>query len=67
MNPSHLCIRKSCDPETNAEKLLSLYAYNQFIYLVPSLDFEEQKEFRRGTQAGKLIDYFAKHFHNTTE
>lgn len=52
---------------TNAEKLLSLYAYDQFIHLVPSLDFEEQKEFRRGTQAGELIDYFAKHFHKTSE
>lgn len=51
---------------TNAEKLLSFYAYDQFIHLVPSLHFDEQKEFRRGTQAGELIDYFAKHFHKTS-
>ena len=47
----------------NAEKLMSLYAGDQFIHLLPSIDFAEQKEFRRGTQAGELIDYFAKHFH----
>lgn len=46
--------------ETNAEKVLSLYAENQFIHLVPSLDFKAQKQFRQGTQAGELIDYFAK-------
>jgi len=51
---------------TNAEELLSLYADDQFIHLVPSLDFEGQKEFRRGTQAAEVIDYFAKHFHKTT-
>lgn len=52
-----------CKPATNIEKLMSLYTDDQFIYMVPSLDFEEQKEFRRGTQAGAVIDYFAKHFH----
>lgn len=55
------------EPATNAEELLSLYADDQFIHLVPSLDFEGQKEFRRGTQAGEVIDYFAKHFHQTSE
>lgn len=52
-----------CEPVTNAEALLSLYADNQFIHMVSSLDFEGQKEFRRGTQAGELIDYFTKNFH----
>ena len=56
-----------CKPVTNAETLMSLYADDQFIHMVPSLDFEEQKEFRRSTQAGELIDYFAKHFHKTSE
>lgn len=51
------------NPATNAEAILSLYADDQFIHMVPSLDFEGQKEFRRGTQGGELIDYFAKHFH----
>lgn len=55
------------NPATNAEELLSLYADDQFIHLVPSLDFEEQKEFRRDTQAGEVIDYFARHFHQTSK
>lgn len=42
------------------EAVLSLYAENQFIHMIPSLDFEEQKRFRRGSQAGDMIDYFAK-------
>lgn len=53
-------------PSTNTEKLLSLYADDQFIHMMPSLDFEEQKEFRRDTQAGEVIDYFAKHFIKTS-
>jgi len=44
------------------ESTLSLYAENQFIYLFPSIDFKEQRQFRKGTQASELIDYFAKHF-----
>jgi len=55
-----------CKPATSAETLMSLYADDQFIHMVPSLDFEEQKEFRRGTQAGEVIDYFAKYFHKTS-
>lgn len=51
------------EPVADAEDILSLYADDQFIHMVPSLDFEEQKEFRSGTQAGEVIDYFAKHFH----
>jgi hypothetical protein len=35
-------------------------------HMVPSLDFVGQKEFRRGTQAKELIDYFAKHFQKTS-
>lgn len=54
------------EPVTGAGELLSLYADDQFIHMVPSLDFEGQKEFRRGSQAGKIVDYFAKHFHKTT-
>jgi hypothetical protein len=42
--------------------VLSLYADEQLIHLVPSIDFEEQKKFRTGTQAGQMIDYLAKHF-----
>jgi hypothetical protein len=54
-----------CKPKTSPETLMNLYADDQFIHMMPSLDFEEQKEFRSGTQAGKVIDYFAKNFHKT--
>lgn len=46
------------DPET----LMSLYADNQFIHLIPSTDFEEQRRFLRGTQTAEAIDYFAANF-----
>lgn len=46
--------------------VLSLYAEEQLIHLVPSINFEEQKQFRNGTQAGQLIDYLAKHFTTKT-
>lgn len=44
-------------------KLLQLYRNDQIIHLMPSLDFEEQKKFRRGSQSAKVIDYFSSHFH----
>ena len=44
------------------DELMPLYAENQFIHLIPSLDFEEQREFREGTQAAEIIDYFAANF-----
>lgn len=50
------------DPQT----VLSLYADDQFIHLVPSTNFDGQKQFRRGTQAAEMIDYFAKHFGTRT-
>ncbi|OEO28989.1 hypothetical protein VW23_027480 [Devosia insulae DS-56] len=43
----------------DAEQVLSLYADDQFIHMVPSIDFEEQKRFRQGSQSGELIDYLA--------
>ena len=46
-----------------AQDLMNLYADDQFIFLMPDLNIEAQKEFRRNTQAGEVIDYFAKHFH----
>lgn len=42
--------------------VMSLYADEQFIHLVPSINFDEQKRFREGTQAAEMINYFAKHF-----
>ena len=38
---------------------MSLYADHQIIHLLPSIDFDEQRRFRQGTQAAKVIDYFA--------
>ena len=45
------------------EAVLSLYADNQLIHLIPSIDFEDQKRFRHGTQAAEVIDYFAENFY----
>jgi hypothetical protein len=36
------------------EAVMLLYADHQFIHLIPSLDFEEQRRFRQGTQASEL-------------
>ena len=44
------------------EAVLSLYADHQFIHMIPSIDFEEQRRFRQGTQAADLIDYFSANF-----
>jgi hypothetical protein len=44
------------------EAVMSLYADHQFIHLIPSLNFEEQRRFRQGTQASELIDYFSTNF-----
>lgn len=44
------------------DDLLPLYRHHQLIHLVPDLDFEEQRRFRKGTQAAEVIDYFAAHF-----
>ncbi|MBL4645394.1 MAG: hypothetical protein COA52_17140 [Hyphomicrobiales bacterium] len=44
------------------EALMSLYGENQFIHLTPSINFEEQRRFREGTQASEVIDYFAANF-----
>lgn len=44
------------------EAVMSLYADNQIIHLLPSLDFDAQKHFRQGTQAAEVIDYFARNF-----
>ena len=48
----------SLDPDA----LMSLYAEDQFIHLLPDIDFEAQRQFRQGTQASEVIDYFAANF-----
>ncbi|MGY3301786.1 hypothetical protein ACVK1X_001064 [Pseudomonas sp. PvR086] len=44
------------------QRLGELYRDDQLIHMLPSLDLEEQREFRKGTQAAALIDYFAENF-----
>ncbi|CAD1792258.1 DUF3800 domain-containing protein [Xanthomonas arboricola pv. pruni] len=46
----------------NAREVMVLYADHQLIHMLPSIDFEEQKRFRQGTQAARVIDYFAENF-----
>ncbi|WP_330208462.1 MULTISPECIES: DUF3800 domain-containing protein [unclassified Pseudomonas] len=46
----------------NAREVMALYADHQLIHMLPSIDFEEQKRFRKGTQAARVIDYFAENF-----
>ncbi|QVX40750.1 DUF3800 domain-containing protein (plasmid) [Ralstonia solanacearum] len=53
-------------PLLEPETVMSLYVDDQFIHLIPSIDFAEQKQFRQGTQAAEMIDYFAKHFGKKT-
>jgi len=49
---------KGVDPQA----VLALFADEQLIHLLPSVDFAQQCKFRQGTQASKLIDYFSQ-FH----
>lgn len=44
------------------EAVLPLFAEDQFIHLLPDLDFAAQKEFRKGSQAAQVINYFAANF-----
>ncbi len=44
------------------EAVLRLYADDQLIHMLPSLDIEDQIAFREVTQASALIDCYAKHF-----
>lgn len=48
--------------EVDPDATLALYRPDQFIHLLPSLEFQKQKHFRQGTQAAEMIDYFAKNF-----
>lgn len=50
----------------DAEAVMALHADHQFIHLVPSIDFAEQWRFRQGTQAAEVIEYFATHFHSSS-
>ena len=39
--------------------LITLDRDDQFIHLLPSIDFEDQCRFRQGTQATEMIDYLS--------
>ncbi len=41
------------------EALMPLYRDDQFIHMLPSIDFEEQRRFRSGSQNSQAIDYLA--------
>ncbi|MCC6415711.1 MAG: DUF3800 domain-containing protein, partial [Opitutaceae bacterium] len=49
----------------DAREVMALYADHQLIHMLPSIDFDQQKRFRQGTQASEVIDYFASRFPNT--
>jgi hypothetical protein len=51
-------INDGLDPQA----VLSLYAKDQLIHMLPSLEIEGQMAFRQDSQASALIDYYAKHF-----
>lgn len=44
------------------EKVIPLYAEDQIIHLLPSMDVAEQRRFRSGSQGAEMIDYFAANF-----
>ncbi|KAB2684400.1 DUF3800 domain-containing protein [Brucella tritici] len=46
----------------NPTDVLNLYGDGQIIHMLPSIEFEEQKRFRRGSQSSQMIDYFARVF-----
>ncbi len=46
----------------NPNDVLELYGEDQLAHMLPSVDFEEQKRFRKGTQSSQMIDYFARFF-----
>jgi hypothetical protein len=51
-----------CAGGPDPEALMPLYADHQFFHMIPSIDFEEQRRFREGTQAAEVIDYFSANF-----
>jgi hypothetical protein len=43
-------------------RIVNLYKDYQLIHMLPDIDFEKQKMFRRNTEAGKSIDYIDRNF-----
>jgi hypothetical protein len=46
----------------NHKEIFALYRDDQIIHMLPSIDFEKQRRFRKGNDASRMVDYFAKHF-----
>jgi len=46
------------------QDIFSLYSDDQFIFLAPSINLEEERRFRQGSEAGKMINYVARYFGN---
>ena len=44
------------------QAVIGLYGDTNLIHMLPNLNFEEDKKFRQGTNAGELIDFFANNF-----
>ena len=44
------------------QEIVGLYEDNNLLSLLPSLDFQADKDFRKGTQAGEMIDFIARKF-----
>ena len=40
--------------------IIELYSDDQLMHLLPNINFNEQKDFRKGSQANDMIDYYAK-------
>lgn len=55
-------LAKLREPLFDPQDVLGLYRENQFIHLIPSLDFAAERKARHGAQGGAMIDYFARHF-----
>lgn len=46
--------------ELDPKRVFGLYGHDQFIHIIPSLDFDEQKEFRKGGQPEETINLYGK-------
>ncbi len=44
------------------KEIIHLYKDHQLIHLLPNLNFHQQKEFSRNSQANEAINYFSEHF-----
>lgn len=50
------------DKNNYNQRILELYSDHNIIHLLPSINFEEDKDFRCGTQGYDIVEYMAKNF-----